>query len=42
MGEHTMIPAAAMVADAVEDATGVRIRSMPITAEKIALEQMNK
>jgi carbon-monoxide dehydrogenase large subunit len=42
MGEHTMIPAAAMVADAVEDATGVRIRSMPITAEKIALEQMKK
>src|SRR5208337_4280104 len=42
MGEHTMIPAAAMVADAVEDATGMRIRSMPITAEKIALEQMKK
>ncbi|MFA6002429.1 MAG: xanthine dehydrogenase family protein molybdopterin-binding subunit [Elusimicrobiota bacterium] len=37
VGEHTMIPAASMVANAVEDAVGVRIRSMPITAEKIAL-----
>jgi CO/xanthine dehydrogenase Mo-binding subunit len=26
-----------MVANAVEDATGVRIKSMPLTAEKIAL-----
>jgi CO/xanthine dehydrogenase Mo-binding subunit len=37
VGEHTMIPAAAMVANAVEDAVGQRIRSMPITAEKVAL-----
>jgi len=37
VGEHTMIPAAPMVANAVEDAVGVRIKSMPITAEKIAL-----
>jgi carbon-monoxide dehydrogenase large subunit len=37
VGEHTMIPAAAMVANAVEDAVGLRIRSMPITAEKVAL-----
>jgi carbon-monoxide dehydrogenase large subunit len=37
LGEHTMIPAAAMVANAVEDATGVRINAMPLTAEKIAL-----
>jgi len=37
VGEHTMIPAAPMVANAVEDALGVRIKSMPITAEKIAL-----
>jgi carbon-monoxide dehydrogenase large subunit len=37
IGEHTMIPAAPMIANAVADATGVRIRSMPITAEKIAL-----
>jgi carbon-monoxide dehydrogenase large subunit len=37
MGEHTMIPAAAMVANAVEDAVDVRIKSMPLTAEKIAL-----
>jgi len=32
-----MIPAAAMVANAVEDACGVRITTMPVTAEKIAL-----
>ncbi len=37
MGEHTMIPAAPIVANAVEDALGLRIKSMPITAEKIAL-----
>ena len=38
MGEHTMIPAAAMVANAIEDATGVRLNSMPLTAEKVALK----
>jgi carbon-monoxide dehydrogenase large subunit len=38
VGEHTMIPAAPMIANAVEDALGVRITSMPITAEKVALE----
>jgi CO/xanthine dehydrogenase Mo-binding subunit len=37
IGEHPMLPAAPMVANAVEDALGVRITSMPITAEKIAL-----
>ena len=37
VGEHTMIPAAPMVANAVEDALGLRITSMPITAEKVAL-----
>lgn len=37
VGEHTMIPAAPMIANAVEDALGIRIKSMPITAEKIAL-----
>jgi carbon-monoxide dehydrogenase large subunit len=37
VGEHTMIPAAPMIANAVADATGLRITSMPITAEKVAL-----
>jgi hypothetical protein len=37
VGEHTMIPAAPMVANAIEDAVGIRITSMPITAEKVAL-----
>ena len=37
VGEHTMIPAAPMVGNAVEDALGIRIKTMPITAEKIAM-----
>jgi carbon-monoxide dehydrogenase large subunit len=37
VGEHTMIPCAPMIANAVDDALGIRIKSMPITAEKIAL-----
>ena len=42
VGEHTMIPAAPIIANAVEDATGIRIRSMPITAEKLALEMQGR
>jgi CO/xanthine dehydrogenase Mo-binding subunit len=42
MGEHTMIPAAPIIANAVEDALGIRIKSMPITAEKIALALREK
>ena len=42
VGEHTMIPAAPMIANAVEDALGVRIKSMPVTAEKVALAMMQK
>ena len=37
VGEHTMIPAAPIVANAVEDALGRRITVMPITAERVAL-----
>jgi carbon-monoxide dehydrogenase large subunit len=32
-----MIPAAPLIANAVEDAVGVRIKSMPVTKEKVAL-----
>ena len=42
MGEHTMIPTAPIIANAVEDALGIRIKSMPITAEKIALAVKNR
>lgn len=35
IGETANIPAAAAIANAVEDACGVRIKSLPITAEKI-------
>ena len=37
IGEHTIIPIAPIVASAVEDAIGIRLKFMPITAEKIAL-----
>jgi carbon-monoxide dehydrogenase large subunit len=42
MGEHTMIAAAPMVADAVEDALGIRFNEMPITAERVALAVARK
>ena len=35
IGEHTMIPTPAAVANALYDACGIRIDSMPITAEKV-------
>jgi len=37
IGEHTMIPAAALVANAVEDALGIRVKALPITAERVVL-----
>jgi carbon-monoxide dehydrogenase large subunit len=37
VGEHTMIPAAPLVANAIDDALDVRITTMPVTAEKVAL-----
>ncbi|MDD2804309.1 MAG: xanthine dehydrogenase family protein molybdopterin-binding subunit [Elusimicrobiales bacterium] len=37
VGEHTMIPCAPLIANAVADALGVRIKSMPVTKEKVAL-----
>ncbi len=37
IGEHTMIPVAPAVANAVADALGIRIKRLPITAEKIAM-----
>ena len=42
IGENPIGPAAAAIANAVEDAVGVRIRDLPITAEKVyrALRQM--
>ncbi len=42
VGEHTMIPAAPMIANAVADALGVRLKSMPITAERVALAVAKK
>ncbi|MCM2266365.1 MAG: xanthine dehydrogenase family protein molybdopterin-binding subunit [Elusimicrobiales bacterium] len=37
VGEHTMIPCAPLIANAVADALGVRVKSMPVTKEKVAL-----
>jgi CO/xanthine dehydrogenase Mo-binding subunit len=44
VGEHTMIPVAPLVANAIADAVGVRITSMPITAERLflALEEARR
>jgi CO/xanthine dehydrogenase Mo-binding subunit len=35
IGETALIPTAAAIANAVEDAVGVRITTLPITAEKV-------
>lgn len=35
IGEHTMIPTPAAIANAVFNATGIRIKELPVTAEKI-------
>lgn len=37
MGEHPMLPIAPMMANAIADAIGIRIKSIPITAERVAL-----
>ncbi len=44
VGEPAIIPAPAAIANAVEDAVGVRIRDLPVTAEKVlaALQKGNK
>ena len=42
IGEHTMLPAAPLIANAVEDALGLRIKTMPITAEKVALARLEE
>lgn len=35
IGEVANVPVAAAIADAVEDAVGARIKSLPVTAEKV-------
>jgi CO/xanthine dehydrogenase Mo-binding subunit len=42
IGEHPMIPVAPMIANAIFDATGIRIKTLPITAEKIFLAMHNQ
>jgi carbon-monoxide dehydrogenase large subunit len=42
IGEHTMIPAAPIIANAVDDALGLRLKSMPITAEVVAMSSQKR
>ena len=35
MGEASLLPTAAAIANAIEDAVGVRIKELPITPEKV-------
>ncbi|MFQ5853438.1 MAG: molybdopterin cofactor-binding domain-containing protein, partial [Candidatus Binatia bacterium] len=35
IGETSNVPVAAAIANAVEDAVGVRIKSLPVTSEKV-------
>ena len=38
VGEPPIVPAPAAIANAIEDATGVRLTELPLTPERIALE----
>jgi len=40
IGEHPMIPVAPSIANAIENAIGIRVKSMPITAEKVCLAML--
>ena len=42
IGETAIMPTVAAIANAVEDAVGVRIKSLPITAEKVFAALNNK
>jgi len=42
IGEHPMVPIAPLIANAIFDATGIRIKSLPITAEKICMAILEK
>ena len=35
VGEPTLIPTAPAIANAIEDAVGIRIKDLPITSEKV-------
>jgi CO/xanthine dehydrogenase Mo-binding subunit len=42
IGETALIPTAAAISNAVEDAVGARITSLPITAEKVLTAMRKK
>ena len=35
IGENPVVPVAAAIANAVEDASGARVRDLPVTAERV-------
>jgi carbon-monoxide dehydrogenase large subunit len=42
MSEHTMIPVMPAIANAIANAIGLRIKDIPLTAEKVALRPLSK
>lgn len=42
IGEHPMVPIAPLIANAIYDATGIRMKAYPITAEKLCLALLDK
>ncbi len=42
MAEHTMIPVMPAIANAISNAIGLRIKDIPLTAEKVALRPLEK
>ncbi|MCP4151862.1 MAG: molybdopterin-dependent oxidoreductase, partial [bacterium] len=42
MAEHTMIPVMPAIANAIANAIGLRIKDIPLTAEKVALRPLEK
>jgi CO/xanthine dehydrogenase Mo-binding subunit len=41
VGEHSMVPTAPAIANAIYDAVGIRLASMPFTAEKVYLAMLD-
>lgn len=42
IGEHPMVPVAPMIANAIYDATGIRVKKLPITAESLFLNMIEQ
>ncbi len=42
IGEHPMVPVAPMIANAIYDAVGIRVKKLPITAESLFLNMLGE